>query len=292
MFKEYYTLHSYCSNPGSYKGLFNCISQDISEICKTGHGLFLHYADLNLFSTSVSEERYKELNLRTIQNSLEKIILNENRALNMPRTAEKSVMGVCRDTALLLCSILRSRGIPTRLRSGFVSYFIPGLFLDGFCVEYYNEKKSQWCSVDTRTMQLHIDHYKLSIDFDLTDVPSDKFISAAQAWKMCRFENADPVRFGSRQHRGLFAVRNRLIQDLALLNKQETLIWDVWGAMLCSVITDFKLLDDLAELLINDKGNVKKITEFYNNNSLFKVPNKVLVDNPFLTAEWVSIVNT
>ncbi|OGT45639.1 MAG: hypothetical protein A3E82_09100 [Gammaproteobacteria bacterium RIFCSPHIGHO2_12_FULL_38_11] len=289
MHYEYYITQSAFSNPKDHHFFYNAFPNDIPHVSKIVQQLFLHYADLDLLSTSVSEDRYAELNLRTIDNILKAMLHKDNSELTKVRAIENRVMGVCRDTSLLLCSVLRSRAIPARLRSGFVSYFIPGLFLDGYCVEYYNEKLCRWCLVDTRTMPLHIDYYKLMIDFDLNDVPENKFISAARAWKMCRFENAEAVRFGSRQHRGLFTVRNRLIQDLALLNKQETLIWDVWGPMLSSVITDFDLLDRLSDLLINHINDVDKIKYFYESNFILTVPGEVLVDNPFLTAKWVSI---
>ncbi len=289
LFKEYYLTQSPFSDPENYIDLYDTLPKNISALCAHTHNLFLHYADLNLFQVSVSDNRYTELNLRYMSSVLEKIISFDSRALSVERSAENRVMGVCRDTSLLLCSILRSRGIPARLRSGFVNYFIPGLFLDGFCVEYYHVNEERWCSVDTRTMRIHIDHYQLKIDFDLTDVPSTKFISAADAWRMCRFENADPVRFGSRQHRGLFTIRNRLIQDLALLNKQEILIWDLWGPMLSSSVSDFSLLDELSDILKYHINDINQVTRFYETHSILKIPNTLLVDNPFLEPEWVTV---
>lgn len=289
MLMEYYKAQSIFSGYDDYANAYSVFSENISEMTKQVQQLFLHYADLNLFSITVDETRYAELNSRYIKNSIEKIFLLDSSDLASERLPEKRVMGVCRDTALLLCSILRSRGISARLRAGFVSYFIPGLFLDGFCVELYDKELQRWRSIDTRTMQLHIDHYHLPIDFDLMDVPKTKFIPAAEAWHMCRFQNADPVRFGSRQHRGLFTVRNRLIQDLALLNKQEPLIWDVWGPMLTSVITNFDQLDALSELLIFNIDDIKKIHLFYDMNTELQFPKTVLVDNPFLTPEWIAL---
>lgn len=289
MIKAYYATHSPFSDPEKCAYLYDTFSDDLSKIVYHIQNLFLHYADINLFSITVSDEQYSELNLRYTKNILEKIIEKDSRSLSFSRETKNKVMGVCRDTSLLLCSVLRNRGIPARLRSGFVNYFIPGLFLDGFCVEYFDDALQRWRSVDTRTMPLHIDHYKLPIDFDLTDVPDTKFISAAKAWQMCRFENADPVRFGSRQHRGLFTVRNRLLHDLALLNKHETLIWDVWEPMLSSSITDFDLLDKLSDLLLNDVNDIEKIIDFYKTHPQLQMPNTILVDNPLLTAEWITL---
>ncbi|MCX7120554.1 MAG: transglutaminase-like domain-containing protein [Gammaproteobacteria bacterium] len=288
MDKEYYISHSSVSDPGKYANLLCCFPNAISEICNKANQLFLHYADFNLFSISDSEVAYDELNARFMEKIIGNIVTKSDLLIEEERKPRERILGVCRDTALLLCSVLRSRGIPARLRAGFITYFIPGLFLDSIFLEYFDKEDNQWHLVDTRTTQLHIDHYQLNIDFNLTNVPGTRFISAASAWNMCRFKNADPVRFGSRQHRGLFTIRNRMIQDLALLNKQETLIWDVWGPMLGSVIVDYDILDNLSDVLMNCNRDISAVNNFYL-NAIFKIPNQILVDNPFVPAEWVSI---
>src|SRR3989338_11600024 len=212
MFKKYYVEHSKFSHPSNFCYLYDHFPESFDTIRKMLHGLFLHYADLDLLNVSVASEKYHELNLRYVKNILQCMMAHDPGKLTQARPPHDRVMGVCRDTALLFCSILRSRHIPARICSGFVTYFIPGLYLDGFCVEYYDEKSMRWKMIDTRTMPEHINHYQLNIDFDVLDMPPSKFISATEAWRLCRFKKADPVRFGSRQHRGLFTVRNRLIQ--------------------------------------------------------------------------------
>lgn len=284
-----YKVQSKFSDPGELSYLYHPLADNIETLTDQVQRLFLHYADIDLFSIDKEKLNYYELNLRMINDILLTLQSKSEIDLSSHRDMHKRVMGVCRDTSLLLCSVLRSRGIPARLRSGFVTYFIPGLFLDGFCLEFFDASINRWRAIDTRTTQLHLDHYKLHIDFDLMNVPNNRFIFAADAWQMCRYHNADPVRFGSRQHRGLFTVRNRMIHDLALLNKQEILIWDVWGAMLSSSVTDFELLDALSDLLLNHCDDGNAIHAFYEDHDSLKVPNTILVDNPFLDAQWVAL---
>lgn len=286
---DYYLTHSKYSNPGNFKYFYDEYPRDISIICSHLHGLFLHYADANIFDVTIDHERYSEMNQRFLDKKLQEIINRDNRSLLIERNPEERILGICRDTALLLCSILREQGVAARLRSGFVNYVIPGLFLDGFTVEYFDTDDNRWKLADSRTSLLLIQHHQLRIDFDLADVPNTKFISAAAAWNLCRNGLENPSRFGSRQYRGLFMVRNRLIQDLALLNKHELLVWDLWGLMLQPLDTEFELLDELSDLLLNNSYDLEQVNSFYNAHKILQVPDHILVDSPFLPETWVSL---
>jgi hypothetical protein len=72
-----------------------------------------------------------------------------------------------------------------------------------------------------------------AFDFDILDVPPDRFIVAPQAWSRCRAGQADPARFGifAGDLRGLWFIACSLLKDAAALSKTETLPWDFWGAM-------------------------------------------------------------
>jgi hypothetical protein len=69
-------------------------------------------------------------------------------------------------------------------------------------------------------------------DFDLLDVPRDRFVIAGDAWARCRAGEADPSTFGIFAMRGLWFIAGNLMRDVAALNHTEMLPWDVWGAMI------------------------------------------------------------
>ncbi|HLD76663.1 MAG TPA: transglutaminase domain-containing protein [Rickettsiales bacterium] len=273
-----------------YLSDFDDLPTDINKLCNRINYLFLHYADFNLYSFSVNQNRYAELNLRYLCKIIQKIFSYNKNSLNERRKIDNRILGICRDSALLLCSILRSRGIPARLRSGYINYFIPGFFLDGFCLEFYDSSLKRWRFVDTRTSEFQIQQYKLTIDFDLTDIPDDKFITAAKAWKMCREGRFDPNRFGSRQFFGLKTIRNRFIQDLALLNKYELLVWDLWKPMFDPIENQLAFLDSLSNDLISHAGEVEYLNGLYNFFPFLAPPDTVLVDNPFLSEYYEKLV--
>jgi hypothetical protein len=293
---KYYLRQSKTTAPGQYSYLYQNLSNCVPELIQQLQNLFMHYADESLLNFKIQPHRYEELNTRYAESMLANILKYDSRSLGYPRPVGHRLLGICRDNAVLLCSILRYKNIPARLRVGFVSYFIPGLYLDHVGVEYWHSKQQRWCLVDVRTSPLHRDYYKLKIDFDLLDVPSDRFIPAANAWHLCRTKQINPNRFGSRQHRGLWYVRNRLMQDLAVLNKKETLIWDFWGMMLNAsvpnpVVTDGQLviLDELAAILTNSCENLSALTNFYLTQPQLVIPKILTTLSPFGQEQQLAI---
>ena len=71
------------------------------------------------------------------------------------------------------------------------------------------------------------------IDFDVTDVPGDRFLTAGRAWARCRSGAADPARFGLSviNEAGDWWIAGNLMRDAAALRSIELLPWDCWGAM-------------------------------------------------------------
>ena len=68
-------------------------------------------------------------------------------------------------------------------------------------------------------------------DFDLLDVPRDRFLVAGDAWAACRTGGADPMTFGvgGTENWGLVEVLGDLLLDLAALQNIELLPWGWYG---------------------------------------------------------------
>jgi hypothetical protein len=134
---------------------------------------------------------------------------------------------------------LRAKGVPARARCGFGAYFNAGHFEDHWVCEYWNAAVARWVLVDAQIDELQ--RAKLNPDFDVLDVPRDRFVIAGDAWAQCRAGEADPSTFGIFAMRGLWFIAGNLMRDVAALNNMEMLPWDVWGAM---VRPDEPLRDD------------------------------------------------
>lgn len=291
---SYYIKQSKTTTPNHYSYLYSDLPKDISTLCHIVQNIFFHYADQKLFKFKISHDRFHELDTRYVSRMLAIIHRYDSESLIGTRDLRHRLIGICRDTSVLLCSILRHQNIPARIRVGFVNYFSSDLFLDGMCVEYWNKNAQKWCYVDTRTSEAHIIKYNLTINFDLHDVPLGNFIPANKAWLMCRKNELPPHLFGSRQHQGLWYIRNKVLQDLAALNKKEALLWDLWGMMLQKHADGMSedqliLLDELSNFLNYHTYDVAALQSYYERHHHLAIPKKILLANPFYKEKYIKI---
>jgi len=137
----------------------------------------------------------------------------------------------CRGFTVLMVAMLRAHGTPARARCGFGGYFTEGRFEDHWVCEYWHAGEQRWiladAQIDARQREL------FSVDFDVADVPRDRFLIAGDAWALCRSGAADPGRFGLSQvgQAGDWWIAGNLMRDAAALGNLELLPWDCWGAM-------------------------------------------------------------
>lgn len=175
--------------------------------------------------------------------------------------------------------MLRAHGIPARARCGFGAYFNPPQFEDHWVCEYWDAGERRWVLADTQLDAVWIE--KLQIKHDVLDVPRDRFLTAADAWKQCRTGKLDPARFGISfvQLHGLWFVAGSVIRDLASLNKMEMLPWDSWGAQPApeTALDDSQLrfFDEIADMTFDVDNSFAACHEKYANDDRLRVPQKV-----------------
>lgn len=231
---RYYTRQSPFTSPGASAELFEDIPSDIAGLCEVVQGLLVHYRNPDLRSSRIEKSRLREVNLRYVDRMLSRLIELEPASLTRPRPLSHRLIGCCRDFAVLFCAMARHRGIPSRIRVGFATYFRdapPGFHTDHTIAEVWESSEHRWKLVDPEQSPRLVRENRL--DFDPMDVPRTRFLVGGRAWLMCRREGVDPESFGvepNGQPRGLWFVRTRLLLDLAALNREELLLWDSWGA--------------------------------------------------------------
>ena len=181
---------------------------------------------------------------------LDRVFVIDPRPLSEPRPPERRFVGNCRHFTVLLCALLRARGVPSRARCGFGAYFDPPRFEDHWACEVWDEARESWRLVDAQLDT--VQREALKTPFDPLDVPRTQFLVAGDAWQRCRSGRADPQSFGILDLRGLWFVRGNVVRDLAARAKRELLPWDGWGLMGTrdrrSEPAELALLDRVAEL--------------------------------------------
>lgn len=207
------------------------LSRDVAGLAAVGHGLVVHEHLAAAYGVTLSEQDRSSVHIRPVDRLLDLIVRRDDLPLEMPRAADGRIAGNCRHFTVLLVALLRARGTPARARCGFGGYFGTGMFEDHWVCEYWDDQRGRWALVDGQIDDRQRELFP--IEFDVTDVPRDRFLVAGQAWAACRAGAVDPARFGLSlaNEAGLWWIAGNLMRDAAALVGIELLPWDEWGAM-------------------------------------------------------------
>lgn len=264
---SYYASHGSVTDPGEYGYLFDRLPGDVPSLCDVIQGVLVHVWKVRAERRELSEERWGEVLIRPVAGLLHRILELDDRPLPEARPPERRMIVDCRHFSVLLCSILRHKGIPSRARVGFATWLEGGVYMDHWVCEYWNPEWGRWVLADPDTQRY--------------DVPPAEFVTAGTAWRMCRTGEVDPRRFHLfRGHGGLWCVRDDLLHDLAALNKRESLSFDVWGLMERQrdeylSEEEVRLLDGVARLGGGDEKALPKLRDLYESDARLRMPRVV-----------------
>jgi hypothetical protein len=278
---DYYSKPGKMTSSRKYTAILKKLPKDVTSLARIVQGLVIHeYVASSFYGVNIPDDRKGESHIRRFSKLLDRIFALDDGPLTKARPPKHRLVGVCDHFAKLFVSILRIKGIPSRMRYGFGDYFNPGFYEDHSLCEYWNAREKRWVLVDSQfdevwRKELHIKH-------DVFDVPRDRFLVACNAWTMCRYEKADPSKFGIFQGnlRGLWFVAGNLVKDVAALNKMEMLQWDGWGAIPkpnSKLKNDkLKLFDQLATLTNEPDTSFNELRKIYKEKEKrLEVPGKV-----------------
>lgn len=293
---DFYRTQSVVSDPGS-PDAFAGLPADPRVLAEAVRALLVHREESSLFGYELPPERkHAEAETRYAADILESVRALDDAPLDRPRRPERRFSGTCRDFALLLCSALRAKGVPARVRAGFATYFVPGFHEDHWVTEYLDEARG-WLLADAQLPAPEV-LAAFGIDFDPLDVPRDRFVVAGRAWRDCRSGAADPQTYGVEvvAVQGWWFLQAVVVRDLAALNGAEVLPWDGWGLADTrpgqspgTLGADELRLLDAAAALSADGGPFAEVRRLYRQTAGLRVPSEVTSYTTYLGERTVTL---
>jgi hypothetical protein len=212
--KEFYLRFSPATDPGEFAPLFQNLPQSLEELNALIKKLVIHPLEAREMEGVLPEGRTSEdQNLPTVKDMLRELLHRHSGGLSVSRKPAERLVVACYHHALLLTSILRSRGIPVRMRTGFARYFEKetGVRFGHVICEVWDLRRGRWILVDP--------------DRQMVNFSENSFDFGFQAWFHLRRGTFDTQRYISTKGGGLPGVLHIFCQDISGVLGEEKFYW-------------------------------------------------------------------
>jgi hypothetical protein len=284
---DHYREFSLFTNPGAYQEVLAALPDDIREIGALVRSNTIHRMLLAAGNTgSNADMKYGDMtevpwwrqpeddNLATAAAMLAELYRRDWRGLVADRRIRDRIVVTCRYIAILMASILKSKGIPARVRSGNASYFDLGelgkVSADHWIDQYWNDEAGRWVTFDADG--------SLEIKgFDPYDMPENVFDFPAKVWLDIRSGKEDATRFyNAAPQRGAIVVLWSLFYDFhSLMNSEIIYLHNpVYGnpqRFASLTVKEFQKIDDLARLMLDPDSNYEELVNLWDTQRDFRL---------------------
>lgn len=286
---NYYLKPSIFTNWGPYKKYYQSLPDDMEELTsllleQTIHRKELIRSSIRLNETGKSGDgvateypwwgyRSHDDILLTAPAIMAELNRLDERGIFHGREINKKIVITCRYVAIWLASILKAKGIPTRVRSGFASYFSSnGKSVDHWIIEYYKKDEKRWviCDPDTDSGSDH------------TDMKKESFCWIAKIWLDVRSgkDKIEKYVHGA-SYQGLGMLANTLFFDFhALMGNEVSYLFSptyIENNFFSLSPDELKELDDLATLMLDPDKNFSELLYIFNNDKKMRILNTPLL---------------
>ncbi len=221
---QHYAQQDALTHPAGLAPLYDALPVGAPALCNVMSGLIVHTSWADKYGIPPGTPLPRET--KPVAERLAEINQLFDGSLMEQRAPTQRPFGTCRDFALLICSALRHRGVPARVRCGFATYFAGRRFADHWICEYWLAEQERWAAADAQIDALQREH--LAIGFDTADLPAGAFLSAPAAWALARSGNASADEFGHGDANGLWFLSVNLHRDLLAVANRHMSAWDSW----------------------------------------------------------------
>lgn len=286
---DHYLAFSTYTNPGCYKDkLAVDLPNDVKEIGTLVRKNIVHRTVLAAGNTVTNVDlRFGDITkmpwyrqpeddvLVTASAMLAELYRRDQRGFVPDRAIENKPILTCRFVAILMAAILKSKGIPARVRSGNAAYFDMGTLgnvsADHWINQYWNEQENRWIKIDVDGS------WELKDKFDPYNMPEGKFDFPADAWLNIRSGKIDPKHFyNAKPEWGTIVVLWSLFYDFHCLMNNEIIythmpIYGSYEKFKNLTPAELEKIDNLASLMQNPDDNFDALTKIWETEKDFRL---------------------
>src|SRR5207245_4477856 len=117
-----YATHDDITDPGPHAPRSDDLPDRLPRLHAAINGLLLHVWKAHAWYGHLLTPPPRKLPIRHTARLLDELLRLEAAPLSRARPVDRRVVVDCRHFAVLLCAVLRHRGVPARPRCGFASY--------------------------------------------------------------------------------------------------------------------------------------------------------------------------
>ena len=288
---EFYKQTSLYTDLGLYKEFAKSLTDDIDELCILQRMQIIHPIAFNnpnirkeskcfwgdMTQVPITRLDYEDYLFPTASSMIREL-LRKDKKYHKEREAKNKIHITCRGEAILLAAILKAKGYSARVRVGFGPYLkYDGVAYDHWITEYYDTNKDRWVLVDA---DMHCPIHEM--EFDLNDIPRDKFIFGANAYLGMRnnqYKKEEICYTSNPATLGLKASLRVLFYDFhSLMNNEISFLYSIKYILDKNyelTEEEYKELDNLATLLLNPDDNFNELQKIWNKEYKFRIMERV-----------------
>ncbi len=274
--RDHYLSFSTFTYPGLYKQELIDLPDNIRELGLLVRKNIIHRTTLAAGNTGTNADlRFGDMTkmpwwrqpdddvLPTVAAILAELHRLDDRGLITDRAVTNKPILTCRFVSILMASILKSKGIPARVRSGNAPYFEDDQSDDHWINQYWNDIEGRWVTIDVDGS------LSLNEDFDPYDMSEGSFDFPAKAWLNVRSGKVKPDYFyNAGDVRGAVVVAWSLFYDFHSLMNDENIYLHIPRPVRLHEFPklteeQLKEIDSLAELMLDPDVNFDKLKEVY-----------------------------
>lgn len=286
--KHYLEFGTY-TYPGLYQEkLKNDLPNDVREIGLLVRKNFIHRTTLAAGNTGTNADlKFGDMTkvpwwrqpeddiLVTAAAMLAELYRRDKRGFVNDREPKDKLVLTCRFVAIIMASILKSKGIPARVRSGNAPYFDMGelgnVSTDHWINQYWDKQENRWITIDVDGS------LSLNEKFDSYNMPDGRFDFPADAWLNIRAGKVDPQHFhNAGGYRGKIVVIWSLFYDFHSLMNSEIIY--LHGTKYGDpkkfdnlTEADFEKIDNLARLMQKPDENFDELVKIWETDKDFRL---------------------